>query len=80
MSSYHDSFGSSALPDADIDGQDADAQEAADEEAAHLERYALIDTGSSDDCDLTIWTCDGCGAEGTEGVMERHECSEGSVR
>jgi hypothetical protein len=21
-----------------------------------------------------IWTCDGCGAEGTEDVMDRHEC------
>jgi len=22
----------------------------------------------------TIWTCDGCGAEGTEDVMNEHEC------
>jgi hypothetical protein len=22
----------------------------------------------------TIWTCDGCGAEGTEDVMDEHEC------
>ena len=77
MSSAIDMWGNDSIPPDDPDGTAAEEREAELlAQLASLADVCLTDSGPVNSSGATIWTCDNCGAEGTEDVMDQHTCPD----
>ena len=80
MSSYYDAFGGSSGPPDPFEDEEPRRPVPANRLVSTFIRPGLAEFDRRSDQareeDSRIWTCNECGAEGTESEMEHHYCEE----